>query len=195
MIEYLDYRSADGYFRKYRFIFIGDEILPYHLAIGLDWKLHHDSTDMIEHGWMQREEEAFLSDPTTFSPGHPPRRCMRSRQAVDLGYFGIDCGLDRSGNLVVFEVNASMLIHQPQRSISYKAPYVERIKLAFDAILAETGEALKTPAEFAAAFSAVPGLAFRALPLGNDGRRGRRNTCPVIREEVCSCDVKQFQSP
>ena len=33
LIEYIDYRSADGFFRKYRFIFVDDQILPYHLAI------------------------------------------------------------------------------------------------------------------------------------------------------------------
>lgn len=63
LIEYVDYRSADGYFRKYRFIFVDGEILPYHLAIGEDWKVHHDSTDMADHPWMQREEAAFLNDP------------------------------------------------------------------------------------------------------------------------------------
>jgi tetratricopeptide (TPR) repeat protein len=135
LIEYLDYRSADGHFRKYRFIFVGDEILPYHLAIGLDWKLHHDSTDMIDHAWMQREEEAFLNDPwAVFNPGHTS--ALRSiRQAIDLEYLGIDCGLDAAGQLVVFEVNASMLVHQRNDDFPYKAPFVERIRLAFDAML------------------------------------------------------------
>jgi tetratricopeptide (TPR) repeat protein len=135
LIEYFDYRSADGHFRKYRFIFVGDEILPYHLAIGLDWKLHHDSTDMIDHPWMQREEEAFLSDPWTFfNPGH--HAALRAiRQAIGLEYLGIDCGLDTKGQLVVFEVNASMLVHQQNDDFPYKAPFVERIRLAFDAML------------------------------------------------------------
>ena len=135
LIEYLDYRSADGHFRKYRFIFVGDEILPYHLAIGLDWKLHHDSTDMIDHGWMQREEEGFLNDPTAFfTPSHC-QALHAIRQAVDLGYFGIDCGLDATGQLVVFEVNASMLVHQHNENFPYKALFVERIRVAFDAML------------------------------------------------------------
>jgi Flp pilus assembly protein TadD len=135
LIEYLDYRSADGHFRKYRFIFIGDEILPYHLAIGLDWKLHHDSTDMIDHAWTQREEEAFLTDPATFfTPGH--YQALRAiRQAIGLEYLGIDCGLDAAGNLVVFEVNASMLVHQHNEKFPYKAPFVERIRTAFEAML------------------------------------------------------------
>ena len=57
---------------------------------------------------MQREEEEFLSDPATvFDPAH--FRVLREiRRRIGLDYFGIDCGLDRSGKLVVFEVNASM---------------------------------------------------------------------------------------
>ncbi len=62
LIEYIDYLSRDDYFRKYRFIFVDDQVLPYHLCIGRDWKLHHINTDMAHHAWMQQEEAAFLND-------------------------------------------------------------------------------------------------------------------------------------
>lgn len=135
LIEYVDYRSADGYFRKYRFIFVNGDILPYHLAIGGTWKVHHDSTDMDSHDWMQREEEAFLGNPAlVFSPEHfgALRTIQRS---IGLDFFGIDCGLDRAGQLVVFEVNASMLVHEGNEKFPYKAPFVARIKQAFDSML------------------------------------------------------------
>jgi tetratricopeptide (TPR) repeat protein len=134
-IEYVDYRSADGYFRKYRFIFVDGQILPYHLAIADDWKVHHNNTDMADHQWMQREEAAFLNDPAdVFTPGH--YQLLREiQQRVGLEYFGIDCGLDRSGDLVVFEVNASMLVHAHNEQFPYKDPFVRRIKLAFDEML------------------------------------------------------------
>jgi tetratricopeptide (TPR) repeat protein len=135
LIEYIDYRSADGFFRKYRFIFVDDQILPYHLAISNDWKVHHVSTDMVNQQWMQQEEEAFLNDPAiVFAPGH--YEVLRAiQQRIGLEYFGIDCGLDCSGNLVVFEVNASMLVHERNDDFPYKAPFVIRIKTAFDAML------------------------------------------------------------
>jgi tetratricopeptide (TPR) repeat protein len=137
LIEYIDYRSVDGYFRKYRFIFVDGQILPYHLAIANEWKVHHDSTDMADHIWMQREEEAFLSNPATvFNTSH--YRALREiQQRIGLEYFGIDCGLDRLGNLVVFEANASMLVHNGNEQFPYKAPFVERIKTAFDGMLRE----------------------------------------------------------
>jgi Flp pilus assembly protein TadD len=135
LIEYTDYRSADGYFRKYRFIFVGGQILPYHLAIANSWKVHHDSTDMADHQWMQREEEAFLNDPAIiFSSGH--YRALREiQQRIGLEIFGIDCGIDRLGNLVVFEANASMLVHEQNEDFPYKAPFVLCIKSAFDEML------------------------------------------------------------
>lgn len=137
LIEYLDYRSADGFFRKYRFFFVGNEMLPYHLAIGAQWKVHHFRTDMANHPWMQREEEAFLGAPeAVFGPRHfAALRAIRA--AVGLEFFGIDCSLDRDGNIVVFEANASMLVHGNNSDFPYKTPYVRRIKAAFEAMLAK----------------------------------------------------------
>jgi len=135
VIEYVDYASADGHFRKYRFIFIGDEILPYHLAIADDWKVHHVSTDMANRPWMQQEEAAFLANPgAVFNATH--YQALRTvRERIGLDYFGIDCGLDCAGNLVVFEVNASMLVHDDNADYPYKDPFVRAIKAAFDAML------------------------------------------------------------
>jgi glutathione synthase/RimK-type ligase-like ATP-grasp enzyme len=135
VIEYVDYASCDGHFRKYRFIFVGEEILPYHLAIGNDWKVHHVSTDMANQPWMQQEEAAFLADPAAvFNAAHyQALRVVRERFGLD--YFGIDCGLDPDGNLIVFEVNASMLVHDDNTEFPYKDPFVRVIKTAFDAML------------------------------------------------------------
>jgi len=135
LIEPIDYRSQDGHFRKYRFVFVGDEILPYHLAIGTDWKVHHVNTDMANQPWMKREEAAYLENPAAvFGPPHY-RMLHAIRERIGLEYFGIDCSLDSSGNLVVFEVNASMLVHERNEGFQYKDPHVRRIKQAFDAML------------------------------------------------------------
>ena len=135
LIEYIDYRSGDGYFRKYRFVFVDGEILPYHLCIGSDWKLHHITTDMAHQKWMQQEEEGFLNAPATvFNPAHY-QALQTIRERIGLEYCGIDCALDASGNLVVFEANASMLVHARNEEFPYKMPAVRRIKLAYEAML------------------------------------------------------------
>ncbi len=133
--DYVDYRSSDGYFRKYRYIFVNDEILPYHLAIDDKWKIHHVTTDMANQVWMQNEEKSFLENPhATFGP-HQYEALRAIRHSVGLEYFGIDCGLDRSGRVVVFEVNACMLVHQHNEQFPYKIEPVNRIKAAFDLMI------------------------------------------------------------
>lgn len=90
LIEYINYRSEDGFFRKYRVIFVDGEILPYHLAIHDDWKVHHFRTDMINHAWMKKEEECFLDDMgSVFNMAHQDALKAMAR-ATELDYGGID---------------------------------------------------------------------------------------------------------
>ena len=141
LIEYIDYRSRDGFFRKYRFIFVDGQILPYHLCIGGDWKLHHITTDIAHQKWMQREEEAFLNDPVAVFGPAQYQALQAIRERIGLDYCGIDCALDARGNLVVFEANASMLVHARNEEFPYKTPAVRRIKRAFDATLRKLANA------------------------------------------------------
>ena len=136
VIEFADYRSADGYYRKYRLICLNDEILPYHLAIHDDWLVHHFRTDMANQEWMRKEEEAFLKDPhRVFSKEH--FNAMRDiAKAIGLDYCGIDCALDPNGKIVVFEANATMRVHDEKiDTFIYKNPYIAKIKEAFDQML------------------------------------------------------------
>jgi glutathione synthase/RimK-type ligase-like ATP-grasp enzyme len=134
--EYVPYESGDGYFRKYRMIFVDGEIYPYHLAISTQWKVHHFSTDMGNQEWMRKEEQAFVTEPATvFAPTHW-RALQMVQERIGLDYFGIDCALDHDGNLLVFEVNAAMLVHGESGTFVYKEPYIARIKQAFGAMLA-----------------------------------------------------------
>ena len=135
LTEFVNYSSPDGLFRKYRFIFVGDQILPYHLAIGDGWKVHHASTRMASVEWMRREEEAFLNEPERVFGVKGMAALDAIRRQIGLDYFGIDCSLDSEGGVVIFEVNASMLIHLHNAGFEYKTPHVYRIKQAFELFL------------------------------------------------------------
>ena len=136
LIEYIDYRSADDLYRKYRVIFIDGEIMPYHLAIHDHWKVHYFRTNMAAHAWMREEEARFLADMDTVL-GPANRDTLRAiAAATGLDYGGVDCGIDRDGRLIVFEANASMLVHDETEAVFvYKNPYVERIRQSFHAML------------------------------------------------------------
>lgn len=135
LTDFVDYRSADGFFRKYRLVFVGEEILPYHLAIGDIWKVHHVSTRMAEAEWMRKEEQTFLDEPGRVFGPEAMATLDAIRREIGLDYFGIDCSLDSEGRVVIFEVNASMLIHLHNEGFDYKTPHVMRIKAAFERLL------------------------------------------------------------
>lgn len=136
LIDYMDYASGDGYYRKYRFFIVDGKIFPYHLAIGSDWKVHHVTTDLAHRAWMQEEEAAFLAAPQSiFGPAQ-----LAVLHAIDgilgLEFWGIDCAIDAGGRVVVFEANATMLVHAEEGALAYRNPYVLRIKEAFNAMIA-----------------------------------------------------------
>jgi tetratricopeptide (TPR) repeat protein len=137
LIDYVDFASKDGYYRKYRFFFIENDVLPYHLAIGSSWKVHHGKTDMAELHWMMQEEKIFLDDPgATFGPTQMTA-LRQIRDTFGLDFFGIDCALDQDGNVVVFEVNATMLVHNHNAAFPYREPHVKRIKAAYNQMIAK----------------------------------------------------------
>jgi glutathione synthase/RimK-type ligase-like ATP-grasp enzyme len=132
---FFDYRSRDRYFRKYRFIYVDDEILPYHLAIDGQWKVHHATTPMPAFPWMKDEERSFLEDPWLIFGPSQQAALQAIRDIVGLDYFGIDCSLTSDDALLVFEVNASMLVHDNNQHFPYRSKTVQRIKEAFHTLL------------------------------------------------------------
>ena len=134
--EFRDYRSEDGYFRKYRFAFIDREVFPYHLAIGQDWLVHYWRTPMSE-AWMKREEEAFLADYEAVFPAAAARAVREVARRLDLDCAGMDCALTRDGRVLLFEANASVNLQlgDSRADSPYKHLYVPRIGAAAAAMV------------------------------------------------------------
>jgi len=131
-IEFIDVRGEDALIRKYRAIFVGDAIEPLHLAISRDWKIHYFSADMTESEANRAEDEAFIAD----LPGALGARAATALEAIRktlaLDYGGIDFALDRDGNIVVFEANATMVVPVPKSDPrwNYRRSAVDRIHTA-----------------------------------------------------------------
>jgi len=106
-----DYRSADGFYRKYRMIFVDRKPHAYHLAIGRGWMVHHQSTDMAGDPARIAEELAFLRDPEAAIGARAMSAIRAVGQRLDLDYGGIDFGVTRDGQVLLFEANATMLTH------------------------------------------------------------------------------------
>jgi len=132
LLEYLDIRGADGNHRKYRAMFIGGEILPLHLAISARWKVHYYTADMATNALHRAEDEAFLRDMPGVLGARAMASLVRVRDALGLDYGGVDFCLDASGEVVVFEANATMIILPPLEGAqwAYRAEPVARAQRA-----------------------------------------------------------------
>ena len=135
--RYHHYRSADGFYRKYRMVFVGGEVFPYHLAIAPDWLVHHRSAGMEGDPSRRAEEMAFLRDPRRVLGDRAYAAVVNIGEAMGLDYSGVDFSLTSDGRVLVFEANAAMCVHtEPEDSVfAAKNPYVTPILKAFQRML------------------------------------------------------------
>jgi hypothetical protein len=112
-IEYLDSRSADGAFRKYRVMTIGGRLYPMHLAIAQEWKVHYFRSAMAERLDHREEEAAFLADMHRALGARAVAALERVAGLLGVDYGGIDFALQPDGRVLVFEANATMVIVPP----------------------------------------------------------------------------------
>jgi Tetratricopeptide repeat len=113
VIEYLDARGGDGNARKYRVMFIGGVAYPLHLAISRQWKVHYFTSDMAERPDHRAEEAAFLADMTATLGERAVAALARISDTLGLDYGGIDFGISRFGEVLLFEANATMVVIPP----------------------------------------------------------------------------------
>jgi tetratricopeptide (TPR) repeat protein len=133
-----DFGSADGLWRKYRAIFVGGRVLPYHLAIADGWMIHYEHSGMQHHPERLAEEMRYLDDPAA-AIGAPAWRAVEGiGAAMGLDYGGVDFGVLPDGRVLLFEANATMLVHpeSPGGPLAHKNPAIERIFTAFREMLA-----------------------------------------------------------
>ena len=183
-IEYLDARGADGWVRKYRVMMVGGRLYPLHLAISKQWKIHYFSADMQDHTEHREEEAKFLGD----MPGVLGAKAMAALErllaAMRLDYGGIDFALNQSGEILLFEANATMVVEQPDRDPcwDYRRAAVERIHAAVRDLLLTAAGALPRP-------NRRPGSAIAESP-GTAVSAPREITCVVEQRRAHSLHLR-----
>ena len=114
-IQYLDARGPDGHYRKYRVMMIAGRLYPLHLAISSHWKIHYVTSNMAECPEHRAEEARFLEDmPAALGP-RAMEALAKIQLMLGLDYAGIDFGLSPTGEVLLFEANATMTVLPPDR--------------------------------------------------------------------------------
>jgi hypothetical protein len=113
LIAFVDTRSKDGLFRKYRVLFVDGRLYPVHLAVSREWKVHYFSSETADGADHRKEEQRFLFDMEAALGAAVIGRLQDIERALGLDYGGADFGIDALGNVVLFEANATMAVYPP----------------------------------------------------------------------------------
>lgn len=117
LIEFLDYESGDGLYRKTRIVVVDGTPLIRHHLIHSDWMVHASAVEfMLDNPSLKVEEAELLAN---FDATLRPRieaRVTEIRKRLGLDYFGIDCHVNEQDNMLIFEANASMNILANRRA-------------------------------------------------------------------------------
>jgi tetratricopeptide (TPR) repeat protein len=139
VIEYIDTANPEGHTAKYRVLRIDGTLYPLHCATSSSWKVHYFTADMAHDERHRHLDERFLTDMRGVLGNDVIRRLERIFTVLDLDYAGIDFGLDRAGNVVVFEANALMAVPEPEAGAfwDYRRIHVRRIHAAVQRMLVD----------------------------------------------------------
>ena len=150
---FVDYRSADGLYRKARVSVIDGQPFAAHLAISQNWMVHYLNADMLQSPRNRDEEAAFMASfEQSFAVRHRSALEEIDRR-IGLDYYSLDCAEMRDGRLVVFELDSGAVVHDMDSTevFPYKAPQMRKIFDAFRELLTRTASGMPRTIAFPAA--------------------------------------------
>jgi hypothetical protein len=110
IIEFVDFRSDDGLYRKYRQWSFGGRAIFRHLLTTDQWNVHVSERNrfMLDRPDLIEEEIRLLDRPEGAFPDaiHAMFRAVQER--IGLDFFGMDFAIGRDGRAILFEANATM---------------------------------------------------------------------------------------
>ena len=92
---------------------------------------------MVDHAWKREEELRFLADMDAVLGLRAVTGLLEVGRRMDLDYCGIDFSLLPDGRVLLFEANATMLVHPEDENgpLAAKNVHVRQILAAFDVLV------------------------------------------------------------
>jgi hypothetical protein len=135
---FVDYRGADGLFRKYRIALIDGAPFLCHMAVSAHWMVHYLNAGMTESAAKRDEEaQAMLSFDAGFARRHAAAFAAFVER-IGLDYVALDCAETADGRLLLFEADVAAIVHamDPPELFPYKPAQMRRVLAAFRDLLA-----------------------------------------------------------
>jgi hypothetical protein len=129
--RFIDYRSADGMYRKMRVALVAGRPLACHMAVSSRWMVHYVNADMFEDAARRAEELAFMEQFEAFCARHAAALAAVAER-IGLDYVCIDCAQTQAGELLVFEVDHVMVVHAMDQEalFPYKKIHMAKVRQA-----------------------------------------------------------------
>ena len=135
--NFIDYRSADGQFKKYRVVLFAGRPFACHMAISSHWMIHYFNADMGASDAKRKEEELFMNNfEVDFAAKH--KHSLSSIfDLIGLDFVVLDCAETQDGNLLLFEVDNAAIVHalDDPKLFPYKRPQMQKLFAAFREML------------------------------------------------------------
>jgi len=146
--RFVDYSGEDGLYRKYRIVLIDGKPYAGHMGISEHWMIHYLNAGMTDSPRKRAEEQAFMEH---FEHDFAVRHALALRsiaERFELPYLVVDCAETTQGELLVFEVDPSAVVHSmdPVEMFPYKVPAMQKVFTAFRALLLRTQAQASAPA-------------------------------------------------
>ncbi|MDD2884220.1 MAG: hypothetical protein PHT48_04145 [Dechloromonas sp.] len=107
---FVDYRSVDGLYRKYRIALLDGQAYACHMGISTHWMIHYLNAGMADDADKRAEEAQFMTGFVAFAARHQTAlQAISQRSGLD--YLCLDCAETTAGNLLVFEIDHAMIVH------------------------------------------------------------------------------------
>lgn len=140
LTEFVDFRSEDGLYRKFRFFKIGNSVVFRHLITADHWSIHSADIDRL----MARRPDLIAEEKRLFDEGidavYPNirARMLELMSKTRLDYVGADVGILGDGRIVVFEINPAMNFYplSTDKNMAYKSacvpPALEAVRVLLE---------------------------------------------------------------
>lgn len=133
LAPYVDYRSPDGQFRKYRIALLGGRAFICHMAISSHWMVHYVNAGMYDDAAKRQEEQRLMLGFDAFADRHAEALAEIARR-LGVDYMCIDCAETRDGDLLIFEIDHGMVVHAMDSPslFPFKAQEIAKLRQAFE---------------------------------------------------------------
>lgn len=152
IIQFHDYKNADGLYVKMRLVMIGSKVYPRHVLMSRHWNVHASARDELlkKDPGLRALEQKTLENLASMLMPDTLKSMSKIYRGVGLDFLGFDCTLLPDGRLLCFEINAAMnaMGASDYKLYPYLKPYTDAIIKAYnERLLEKVREAKSAPAK------------------------------------------------